>query len=63
MREQSPTIWSRIARDPTCLLHAMNFRSLVPVTGGLPARGYRVGDVKKIMGGNWLRLYNEVWQS
>ena len=31
------------------------------VTAGLLARGYRVDDVKKIMGGNWLRLYGDVW--
>jgi len=33
------------------------------VTRGLLARGYAVEDVKKIMGGNWLRLYKEVWVS
>lgn len=33
------------------------------VTAGLLARGYRVEDVKKIMGGNWLRLYRQVWHS
>ncbi len=31
------------------------------VTGGLLARGYAPADVRKIMGGNWLRLYTEVW--
>ena len=31
------------------------------VTGGLLARGYAPGDVQKIMGGNWLRLYTKVW--
>ena len=31
------------------------------VTSGLLARGYSMGQVKKIMGGNWLRLYEEVW--
>lgn len=31
------------------------------VTRGLLARGYGVEDVKKIVGGNWLRLYKEVW--
>ncbi|MCL5951384.1 MAG: dipeptidase [Chloroflexi bacterium] len=33
------------------------------VTAALLAHGYSVDDVKKIMGGNWLRLYQEVWQS
>jgi membrane dipeptidase len=31
------------------------------VTEGLLSRGYRPEEVKKIMGGNWLRLYNQVW--
>ena len=31
------------------------------VTAALLAHGYSVDDVKKIMGGNWLRLYSEVW--
>jgi len=25
------------------------------------ARGYAPADVQRIMGGNWLRLYDEVW--
>jgi membrane dipeptidase len=31
------------------------------VTAGLLARGYAAADVQRIMGGNWLRLYEEVW--
>jgi membrane dipeptidase len=31
------------------------------VTEGLLTRGYSPEDVKKIMGGNWLRLYEKVW--
>ena len=31
------------------------------VTSGLLARGYSMGQMKKIMGGNWLRLYEEGW--
>lgn len=31
------------------------------VTEGLLSRGYSSQDVKKIMGGNWLRLYEKVW--
>lgn len=31
------------------------------VTAGLLDRGYQPADVQKIMGGNWLRLYREVW--
>ncbi len=33
------------------------------VTAGLLARGYRPEDVAKILGGNWLRLYREVWEA
>jgi membrane dipeptidase len=32
------------------------------VTEGLLARGYSPEEVKKIMGRNWLRLYETVWQ-
>lgn len=32
------------------------------VTEGLLARGYSPEEVKKIMGGNWLRLYEKVWK-
>jgi len=31
------------------------------VTEGLLGRGYSTEDVKKILGGNWMRLYHEVW--
>jgi membrane dipeptidase len=31
------------------------------VTEGLLSRGYSPRDVKKILGGNWLRLYETVW--
>ena len=27
----------------------------------LRARGYRAGDVSKLLGGNWLRLFRQVW--
>ena len=32
------------------------------VTEGLLSRGYSLTEVRKIMGGNWLRLYERVWQ-
>lgn len=31
------------------------------VTEGLLARGYRPEEVRKLIGGNWLRLYEQVW--
>ncbi len=32
------------------------------VTAGLLRRGYHAEDVKNIIGGNWLRLYTQVWR-
>jgi membrane dipeptidase len=32
------------------------------VTAALLARGYLPGEVRAIVGGNWLRLYTEVWE-
>jgi len=32
------------------------------VTAALLARGYSAADTQKIMGGNWLRLYEQVWE-
>jgi microsomal dipeptidase-like Zn-dependent dipeptidase len=32
------------------------------VTEALLQRGYSEDDTKKIMGGNWLRLYQQVWK-
>lgn len=31
------------------------------LTGGLLERGYSVEDVRKIMGGNWMRVMKQVW--
>ncbi len=31
------------------------------VTAGLLGRGYSIADTQKIIGGNWVRLYQEVW--
>lgn len=36
-------------------------KSLVNLTAGLLDRGYQADDVCKIMGGNWLRVFGEVW--
>ncbi len=32
------------------------------ITGGLLARGYSEADTGKIMGRNWMRLYQQVWE-
>jgi len=31
------------------------------ITVRLGERGYRADDIRKIMGGNWMRIYREVW--
>lgn len=36
-------------------------RTLPNLTAGLAARGYAAGDIEKIIGGNWLRVFREVW--
>jgi membrane dipeptidase len=42
-----------------------NFESIsacANVTEALLKRGYKEDDTKKIMGGNWLKLYQQVWK-
>lgn len=34
---------------------------IVNVTKGLVARGYKDEDIKKILGGNWMRVASQVW--
>lgn len=36
---------------------------LPDVTYGLHRRGYSNEDIQKILGGNWLRVFNEVWRN
>ena len=36
-------------------------RKLSNLTAGLLNRGYKRDAVLKIMGGNWLRVFSEVW--
>ena len=33
------------------------------ITSALLAHGYKPADVRKIIGGNWLRLYTQVWET
>lgn len=35
----------------------------VNIAAGLLERGYRPDDVRRVLGGNWLRLFGEVWGS
>lgn len=40
-----------------------NISELPNVTHGLIQRGWSSGDIRKILGGNWLRVYEAVWGS
>lgn len=39
-----------------------DYRSFINITRGLMARGYQDEDIVKIIGGNWLRVFKEVWK-
>ena len=39
-----------------------DYRSFINVTRGLVARGYTDGDILKILGENWLRVFEKVWK-
>jgi membrane dipeptidase len=45
--------------NPEGIRSASQFQNL---TKALLHRGYGEADVKKIMGENWLRLFNSVWK-
>ena len=34
----------------------------IALTEGLLRRGYKSEEVQKVMGGNWVRLYGQIWQ-
>ncbi|GAB4179124.1 MAG: dipeptidase [Thalassobaculales bacterium] len=36
-------------------------RTLPVLTQGLAARGFGAEDIRKVLGGNWMRVYREVW--
>ena len=38
-------------------------RTLANLTAGLLNRGYKPDIVRKIMGGNWLRVFKNVWKN
>ena len=38
-----------------------DYRSFLNITRGLMARGYTDEDIVKIIGGNWMRVFKEVW--
>ncbi len=56
---------SQVADTPEPYVHLDGFASSAEfqnIGEGLEKRGYSQGDVEKIMGGNWLRLFGEVWK-
>lgn len=48
--------------NPTIKGYAGTYE-MANVADGLRDRGYAEADVAKVMGGNWVRLYSEVWGS
>ncbi|MFJ9498287.1 dipeptidase [Brevibacillus centrosporus] len=38
-----------------------DYRSFLNITRGLMARGYKDEEIVKIIGGNWMRVFKEVW--
>ena len=41
--------------------HRMVAHTAFLLTARLLARGYKSDDVRKIVGGNWMRVFREVW--
>lgn len=39
-----------------------DYRSFLNITRGLMARGYQDEEIIKIIGGNWMRVFKEVWK-
>ena len=69
-REVTETVLAGLPPEVMTLMQHMppvqNFKSaadLPHVTADLVARGYSTTDTQKIMGSNWLRLYEEAWQT
>ncbi len=54
-----------VAHTPEPYVHLNGFATEAEfqnIGAGLERRGYSATDVEKIMGGNWLRLFGEVWR-
>jgi membrane dipeptidase len=59
-----PILFKREAYPPLPWKYAEGLGSIVEmpnVTRGLMERDYPLESIRKIMGGNWLRVYREVW--
>ena len=56
--------WSTAAYSPPPYIYPEGIETpdtLPNLTVGLLKRGFREDEVKKILGGNWLRLFEAVW--
>lgn len=60
----APTIGFAPGNGPsTEWVHGLkDYRSFINVTRGLVARGYSDTDIQKILGENWLRVFQQVWK-
>jgi membrane dipeptidase len=58
--------WPRGARSAGELLYVKGFEnaSMLPnLVGGLQRRGWRESELDKLLGANWLRVYERVWRA
>ena len=60
----APTIGFAPGNGPsTEWIHGLkDYRSFINVTRGLVARGYSDEAIRKILGENWLRVFEQVWK-
>jgi membrane dipeptidase len=61
----SQTVWpiEYYSKGPS-ILYVKGFENIVQlpnVVRGLIQRGWSTGEIRKILGGNWLRIYQQVW--
>lgn len=55
-----------VAGTPEPYVHLSGFSSAAEfqeIASGLEKRGYAGGDIENIVGGNWMRLFREVWSA
>ena len=51
--------WSQVQLTPEGLSSPAQLPNLAAALSG---RGYSDDDTRKVLGGNWLRLFEQVWQ-
>ena len=55
--------WARRKRGPSCQRWRIGVACFPRLTDALIGRGYKDADILKILGGNFLRVFREVWKS